>query len=68
MSTTIKIDPVTRIEGHLAIEVVVDTVSNEQVVVDAKATGRCFAVLKKYFRAATRLTRRILPRGFAAYA
>ena len=42
MPTTIKIDPVTRIEGHLAIEVTVDTVGSQQQVVDAKSDGTVF--------------------------
>jgi len=42
MPTTIKIDPVTRIEGHLAIEVTVDTVGGQQQVVDAKSNGTMF--------------------------
>lgn len=36
------IDPVTRLEGHLKIEVTVDTVRGVQQVVDAKATGTMF--------------------------
>jgi hydrogenase large subunit len=64
MSTTIKIDPVTRIEGHLAIEVVVDTVSNEQVVVDARSNGTLFRGFEKILQGrdpldATHLTQRI---------
>jgi Ni,Fe-hydrogenase I large subunit len=39
MSTTITIDPVTRIEGHLAIEVMVDNVYGQQQVVDARSDG-----------------------------
>ncbi|MBC8274746.1 MAG: nickel-dependent hydrogenase large subunit [Chloroflexi bacterium] len=42
MATTIKIDPLTRIEGHLAIEVIVDTVDNVQQVLDAKSSGTMF--------------------------
>ena len=42
MPTTVKIDPVTRIEGHLAVEVTVDTVSGIQQVVDAKSNGTMF--------------------------
>ncbi|MHC4426950.1 MAG: hydrogenase large subunit, partial [Planctomycetota bacterium] len=38
MSKTIKIDPVTRIEGHLAIEAVVD----DGEVKDAKSVGTLF--------------------------
>ena len=47
MATQIVIDPVTRIEGHLKIEVTVDTVGNAQEVVDAKATGTLFRGLEK---------------------
>ena len=39
---TILIDPVTRIEGHLKIDVKVDTVGGKQQVVDAFATGTLF--------------------------
>ncbi len=42
MSTIIKIDPVTRIEGHLAIEVTVDMVAGQQQIVDAKSNGTVF--------------------------
>jgi hydrogenase large subunit len=42
MPTTITIDPVTRIEGHLEIEVTVDTVRGQQQVVDAKSAGTMF--------------------------
>ena len=42
MATTIKIDPITRIEGHLEIEVTVDTVRGQQQVVDAKSAGTMF--------------------------
>ena len=42
MPTTITIDPVTRIEGHLEIEVVVDSVGGRQEVVEAKSAGTMF--------------------------
>lgn len=42
MPTTLKIDPVTRIEGHLSIEVTVDTVSGTQQIVDARSNGTVF--------------------------
>lgn len=42
MSTTVKIDPVTRIEGHLAVEVTVDWVNGVQQIVDAKSNGTVF--------------------------
>ena len=42
MPTTIIIDPVTRIEGHLQIEVTVDTVGGGLQVIDARSTGTMF--------------------------
>jgi hydrogenase large subunit len=42
MATTIMIDPITRIEGHLGVEVTVDDVGGEQQVVEARATGTMF--------------------------
>ena len=42
MATTITIDPVTRIEGHLQIDVTVDTVGGEELVVDARSAGTMF--------------------------
>ena len=42
MATTITIDPVTRIEGHLEVQVTVDTVKGTQQVVDAKSAGTMF--------------------------
>jgi hydrogenase large subunit len=42
MATIKIIDPVTRLEGHLKIEVTVDTVGGKQQVVDARATGTLF--------------------------
>lgn len=42
MATTLKVGPVTRLEGHLDIEVSVDRVNNVQQVVDAKSTGTMF--------------------------
>jgi hydrogenase large subunit len=39
---TITIDPVTRIEGHLAIEVTIDTVGGQQQVVSARSAGTMF--------------------------
>jgi hydrogenase large subunit len=42
MATTIKIDPVTRIEGHLKIEVTVETINGIQQVIDAKSSGTMF--------------------------
>jgi len=42
MATKMVIDPVTRIEGHLKIEVTADLVSGQQQVVEARATGTLF--------------------------
>ncbi len=42
MATTFTIDPVSRIEGHLKIEVTVDTVDSTQQVTDAKSSGTMF--------------------------
>src|SRR5512140_986780 len=42
MATTIRVDPVTRIEGHLAIEVTVDAVGGVQKVTDAHSSGTSF--------------------------
>ena len=39
---TIKIDPITRIEGHLDIEVTVELVDGVQQVTDAKSSGTMF--------------------------
>jgi len=40
---TIKIlDPVSRLEGHLRVEVTIETVNNQQQVIDARATGTMF--------------------------
>ncbi len=42
MATTITIDPVTRIEGHLSIEVTVDSVGGEDRVISARSAGTMF--------------------------
>jgi hydrogenase large subunit len=42
VATTISIDPITRLEGHLKITVTVDIVNGTQQVTDAKATGTMF--------------------------
>ena len=60
MSKTIKIDPITRIEGHLAIEAVVD----DGVVKEAKSAGTLFRGFEIILqgrdpRDANRLTQRI---------
>jgi hydrogenase large subunit len=41
-SITVAIDPITRIEGHLRIDVEVGTVQGVQQIVDAKAVGTLF--------------------------
>jgi hydrogenase large subunit len=42
MAMTITIDPISRIEGHLKIEVTVDTVDGKMQVVDARSSGTMF--------------------------
>ena len=42
MATIKLLDPVTRIEGHLTVEVTLDTVVGQQQVVDAKTSGTMF--------------------------
>ena len=42
MATTISVSPMTRVEGHLDIEVTVETVGGVQQVIDAKAAGQMF--------------------------
>ncbi len=64
MPTTIKIDPMTRIEGHLAIEVTVETVNGKQQIIDAKSSGTLFRGFENILRTrdpldATHLTQRI---------
>ena len=39
---TAAIDPVTRIEGHLKVEVDIDTANGVQQVVDARSVGTLF--------------------------
>jgi hydrogenase large subunit len=39
---SITLDPVSRIEGHLKVDITIDTVNGQQVVIDAKATGTMF--------------------------
>ena len=47
MATIKIIDPITRLEGHLKIEIKVDIVGNTQQVVDAKSTGTLFRGFEK---------------------
>lgn len=42
MSKVVKISPVTRVEGHMEVEVTVDTVDGVQQVVDAKSSSPVF--------------------------
>ena len=47
MATTFTIDPVSRIEGHLKVEVTIDTVDNQQQIIDAKSSGTMFRGFEK---------------------
>jgi hydrogenase large subunit len=42
MSIITIVDPVTRIEGHLKVQITIDTVNGVQQVIDAQATGTLF--------------------------
>jgi hydrogenase large subunit len=42
MATVTIVDPVSRIEGHLKIQVTIDTVNGKQQVTDAQCTGTQF--------------------------
>src|SRR5919198_4762562 len=42
MATITIVDPVTRIEGHMKVEVTIDTVRGIQQVIDAQTTGTQF--------------------------
>lgn len=76
MASTVVIDPVTRIEGHLKVTVTIDTVGGEQQVVDAWATGTLFrgienVLLDRHPWDAQHITQRIcgvcpVPHGMAA--
>ena len=62
--TTLRISPMTRIEGHLDIEVTVDKVEGKDQVVDAKCSGTMFRGFEKILigrhpRDATHYTQRI---------
>jgi hydrogenase large subunit len=64
MPTTFKINPVTRIEGHLAVEVTVDTVGGVQKITDAKSDGTVFRGFETILQGrdpidATHITQRI---------
>ena len=64
MHDVLKIGPLTRVEGHLEIEVTVETVSGQQQVIDAKCSGTNFRGFEKILqgrdpRDATHYTQRI---------
>ena len=42
MKTITVMDPVTRIEGHMKIEIAIDTNGGQQQIVDAHCTGTLF--------------------------
>ncbi len=46
-SKSVTLDPVSRVEGHLKVEVTVDTVNGTQQVVDARASGTMFRGIEK---------------------
>ncbi len=47
MATVTIMDPVTRIEGHMKVEVSIDTVGGQQQIVDARCTGTLFRGFEK---------------------
>jgi len=64
MATTISVSPMTRVEGHLDIEVTVDAVGGVRQVIDAKAAGQMFRGFERILvgrdpRDAVHLTQRI---------
>ena len=64
MHEVLNISPITRIEGHLDIEVTVDTVKRQQQVIDAKCSGTMFRGFEKILqgrdpRDATHYTQRV---------
>lgn len=64
MPTTVKISPVTRIEGHLDVEITVDLVGGRNQVIEARCTGPMFRGFEKILlgrdpRDATHYTQRI---------
>lgn len=64
MKIVAAIDPVTRIEGHMKVEVTIDTVNGVQQVVDAKSAGTLFRGFEKILigrdpRDAQHITQRI---------
>ena len=62
--TTLQLDPITRVEGHLKVRVDVDTVNGVQQVVNAYVTGNLFRGFEKFMlgrdpRDAQHITERI---------
>lgn len=47
MATITIMDPVTRIEGHMKVEVTIDLVGGQQQIVDARCTGTLFRGFEK---------------------
>jgi len=47
MATVTIVDPVTRIEGHMKVQVTIDTVNGKQQVTDAQCTGTQFRGFEK---------------------
>src|SRR5215469_571174 len=47
MATITIVDPVTRIEGHMKVQVTIDTVGGKQQVTDAQCTGTLFRGFEK---------------------
>src|SRR3974390_3410759 len=47
MATITIVDPVTRIEGHMKVQVTIDTVGGKQQVTDAQCTGTQFRGFEK---------------------
>lgn len=76
MSTVVTIDPVTRLEGHLRVDVTLDTVAGKSQVVDARVCGTSFRGFELILvgrdpKEATQLTQRIcgvcsVPHGMAS--
>ena len=64
MSNRITIDPITRIEGHLRIDVSID----DGKVSDSWASGTMFRGIETILTAATRARRGFSRRGSAVYA
>ena len=64
MASITIVDPVTRIEGHMKVEVTIDAVGGQNQVVDARCTGTLFRGFENLLKGrkpidATVLTQRI---------